>query len=87
MKRHLALALVIALLAPALVAGQAAANPASCTTDTSTSYCEQVPSGVNAQASSDGFVLAEASMGVILGLFAGFWVLRKAFQATGWGTP
>ncbi|MGC2652112.1 MAG: LamG-like jellyroll fold domain-containing protein [Mycobacterium sp.] len=44
-----------------------------------------VDSGTDGDAGMSGFVLAEATMGVLFGMLAGWWVFRKLFSAGGWG--
>lgn len=74
----LALLLTAALAAPAL-----ADTAASCTTDTATSYCEQVSSGTDADPFMAGFGLAEAGLGAIFAIYALSWVIKRALEATG----
>jgi hypothetical protein len=87
-----ALLLVVACFAwsagfVAVAAGTARADTAAtCTTDTATSYCEQLPTGSNDGAAQDGFVLVEATLGVLMSLLVGFFVLRKIFAAAGLGS-
>lgn len=59
---------------------------ATCTTDSQTSYCEQLPTGTNSDASSSGFVIAEATMGVLISMTTGVILLRKLFALAGWGS-
>ena len=79
--------LVSGAVALSLLAAPAFADTsATCTTDTATSYCEQLPAGTNASGAMDGFVLVEATSGVLFTFLTGWWIYRKLLGSAGWGT-
>jgi hypothetical protein len=84
-RRRLHLVIVMAaLVAIALPSSALADVSATCTTDTTTTYCAQLPQGTNATAAGDGLVIVEATFGVIIAMTTGVVMLRKLFAAAGW---
>jgi hypothetical protein len=79
--------LVAGPLSGALVlldATTARAGTATCTTDSSTSYCEQLDTGTQGTTFLDGFGIAElAGVTVFAGLL-GLHMVRRVLKAGGW---
>lgn len=77
-----ALMVAAALTGPlAAVPAARADTPATCTTGTQTTYCQTIDSGTEGGPAASGFVMAEAAMGVLLGMLFAFVTVKRLLRS------